>query len=60
MSALKFFADHAVDLLAVLGALSLAGGIVARLTPNKTDDAVMAKVQMLLDRASAMFLHPRP
>lgn len=59
MSALKFLLEHLPELLAALGALSVAGGVVARLTPNKTDDSVVAKLQDLLERASTLFAQPK-
>lgn len=55
---MSFLYEHSKELFAILGALSVLGGLVARLTPNKADDAFMAKFQAFLDRASAMFLHP--
>lgn len=38
--------------LAVLGALNVAAALVAKVTPNKTDDKVVAKVQKFLDWVS--------
>jgi hypothetical protein len=55
---LAFVTAHAVDLFAVLGAASVLAGLVARLTPNKTDDAVVAKVQAALESLGSLFLKP--
>lgn len=59
MSVLSYLLSNVPVLLAILGALSVAGGLVARLTPNKSDDALMAKVQDLLERASTLFAQPK-
>lgn len=56
---MSFVVDHAADLLAVLGAAGVLAGLVARLTPNKKDDAVVAKVQAVLERLASLLLKPK-
>lgn len=55
---LAFVSAHAVEVFAVLGAASVLAGAIARLTPNKTDDAVVAKVQAALEAVGSLFLKP--
>ena len=42
--------------LAVLGALSVAAGAIAKVTPNKTDDGIVAKVESMLAYAATLFM----
>lgn len=59
MEYLTYVFDHVADVLAFAGALAVAAGIVARLTPNKTDDALVAKVEAFLARAATLFTKPK-
>ena len=56
MTVLKFLADHAADLLAVAGALCVAGAAFARMTPTDKDDALFAKIGSWLTKAGTLGL----
>lgn len=54
----SWLVDHWMEILAVLAALQLAAAGLARLTPNKTDDEFVAKLETWLDRLSSLFIRP--
>lgn len=51
----NFLKDNYVEILAVVGAFSTAAAGLAALTPNKKDDAIVAKVQKVLDHLALNF-----
>lgn len=54
------FISNVIDkiplVLSILGALAVAAGAIAKLTPNKTDDSIVAKVESMLAYASTLFM----
>lgn len=47
--AIQFVVDNKTELLAAFAALNAFAAIVAKLTPNKKDDDLVAKVSKVLD-----------
>jgi hypothetical protein len=46
---MDYIVNNYIEILAVIGAFSTAAAGLAALTPNKKDDAIVAKVQKVLD-----------
>lgn len=53
---MSWILDNYMEVFAAVGALATAAALLAKLTPNKTDDAIVAKVQKVLDFLSLRLL----
>ncbi len=55
---LAYAKDYGPVVLEILGALTLLVGLIAKLTPNKKDDALEATLRWLHDKLGALVMHP--
>lgn len=56
---LDWLTTHWPEVLAALWALDRLADVVARLTPTKKDDALVAKFHWLLEKAASLGLKPK-
>lgn len=50
--------NHWVELVAALAAVNIGASMLARLTPTKADDELLAKIQAWLDKIASLGFRP--
>lgn len=59
MAIFNWVLSNYLIILATLGSINLAAQAIARLTPTKTDDKFVARVQGWLEKAASLGIKPK-